>query len=692
MTKMMTKSKASAPLQDALFDLFPVMTTPAPFQALLDALGVGEYAPDHFARGLRSYFADYFTQTAPNKRPQVLSLFAGGGGLDIAFHDAGFEILETVEFEEKFAETLQKNANLGGWLGGTRVVCQDIRAYQPNHELKVDFIIGGPPCQTFSAAGRRAAGVQGTNDPKGMLFAEYVRLLKQLQPKGFLFENVAGLMGAQQGEAWSEIQTAFAGAGYKLFSRLLDAADYGVPQHRERLFIIGLKMDLQQMKDQMKDKSEYKSEYQFPRPTHGPDSSGAVPYYSAQKALEGVFFQDMTMGIGGRYGALLENIPPGLNYSFYTREMGYPYPVFSWRSKFSDFLYKADPETPVRTLKAQGGQYTGPFHWTGRKFSINELKRLQTFPDTYVLVGNQQVQIQQLGNSVPPQLGRILAISIMEQIFDIHLPVSLPRLADNEELGFRKRKRSLTEAYAGKARVALLRLEQEGKLHRFEYPEFEDGEHIRYLGTDFSWLEQGTSEPIPISLNHGGKFWNISADLKWATEEAYSLMVRPTQNDPWALDVDEIILWAGNFSPQNYIALWKSLEEQIKNITGIADLVQLSGYYQYSPKIKIEYRSKTNISQIHIVLSHIVRGDGVGVQVAVESFARVWQMSERQARAVLHELRDWGYEVRNHYTNPQIAKGEYLIPYAFPTLNPQSVQLRKSMDIGIEIGREVKND
>ena len=87
--------------------------------------------------------------------------------------------------------------------------------------------------------------------------------------------------------------------------------------------------------------------------------------------------------------------------------MGHPNPIFAWRSKFSDFLYKADPTTPIRTLKASGGQYTGPFHWCNRRFTITELKRLQTFPDDYEFVGNYAIGQKQIGNSVPPQFAII---------------------------------------------------------------------------------------------------------------------------------------------------------------------------------------------------------------------------------------------------------------------------------------------
>ena len=363
------------------------------FQTLLEALEVqyGPAWPDDFGFALRSWFR------AQGHEPlKALSLFSGGGGLDIAFHDAGFDVLEAVEIERVFAETLRQNSGPGRWFEKANVNNLDIRAFEPEPGLEVDFIIGGPPCQTFSAAGRRAAGVQGTDDPRGTLFWEYVRLLKQLRPRGFLFENVYGVTGAQNGRAWQEIQTSFREAGYRIHSRILDAADYGVPQHRERLFIVGVR----------------EGNYQFPFPTHGPDSPGEQPYYSAGEAVVGADTSGVALKINGQHGHLLGDIPPGLNYSFYTQKLGYPRPIFSWRSKFSDYLYKADPDAPVRTIKAQGGQYTGPFSWENRPFSVPELKRLQTFPEGYHISGGRLNVIKQLGNSVPPQLGRILALSI----------------------------------------------------------------------------------------------------------------------------------------------------------------------------------------------------------------------------------------------------------------------------------------
>ena len=201
------------------------------FSTICDLLGCENNVPawpDRFGDALRNFLCDN------NQTPiRTLSLFSGAGGLDIGFSDAGFEIVSSVEIEEKFCETLELNTGLGKRFEKSTVNCIDIREFTGEGLGKIDFIIGGPPCQTFSAAGRRANGVLGTTDSRGVLFREYVRLLQELSPKGFLFENVYGIVGAQGGEAWKEIIDSFSSGGYKLFYRILDAADYGVPQRRK---------------------------------------------------------------------------------------------------------------------------------------------------------------------------------------------------------------------------------------------------------------------------------------------------------------------------------------------------------------------------------------------------------------------------------------------------------------------------
>lgn len=643
------------------------------FQKMLESLGIsrGLAWPDRFGLSLGVWL-----NQLGHTPIKTLSLFSGGGGLDIAFHDAGFEIVQMVELEAKYVKTLEKNSLPGKWLENSQPICIDIREFFPSADLKVDFIIGGPPCQSFSAAGRRAAGVAGTSDSRGTLFQEYVRLLKTLQPKGFLFENVYGITGAQKGKDWQEIQNAFKEAGYTIHFRVLDAADYGVPQHRERLFIVGLK----------------EGSYLFPYPTHGPDSPGEELFYSAREAVAGVDISDVEEGIKGRYGHLLTDIPPGLNYSFYTKEMGHPNPVFSWRSKFSDFLYKADPEMPVRTIKAQGGQYTGPFSWENRKFTIAELKRLQTIPDNYEIVGNRLVCIEQIGNSVPPQLGRILALSILDQVMGVALPFPMHYMNTTEQLGFRQRKRQMTERYAQKAldAIALLSSTQQPKSTSLT-SRVTNGQIVRFLSSNFTWSEQKVTDSVKINLNYdlNDSCWTITAqtgDTK-EQENLFCIDVLPSgSNEDWVLGTHEVKLCANDLNRHLFTGLWKAFEEKIIEITGMADLVQLSGYYQYDTRISgvMTFHPELKVNLFWRVVQCVVRGIGVATQLSAPELASLWGVKKENVFSYLQDLRSMGYEIRNHNTNPQIPKGEYLIPYVFPTLTPKSVQLRKNLGNGDE--------
>ncbi|MDF5720242.1 MAG: DNA cytosine methyltransferase [Rhizonema sp. PD37] len=643
------------------------------FQNILESLGINRSLtwPDQFGLSLRHWLnqQDY----TPIK---TLSLFSGGGGLDIAFHDAGFDIIQMVELKAQYVQTLKKNSMPGKWLENSQPICIDIREFFPTTNLKIDFIIGGPPCQSFSAAGRRASGVAGTSDSRGTLFQEYVRLLKTLQPKGFLFENVYGMTGTQKGKDWQEIQNAFQQVGYTIHFRILDAADYGVPQHRERLFIVGLK----------------EGNYLFPLPTHGPDSPGFEPFYSAQEAVTSVDISNAEEGISGRYGHLLTSVPPGLNYSFYTVEMGHPHPVFSWRSKFSDFLYKADPHMPVRTIKAQGGQYTGPFSWENRKFTIAELKRLQTIPDAYEIVGNRQVSIEQIGNSVPPQVGRILALSILDQVMGVALPFPMQYMNAEQQLGFRQRKRQMTEKYAQKAKAAITLLSSTKQCTSISSASHENnGQAVRFLSSDFAWTPQKVSDSIKINLKYelNSSGWTITAQTSeiWKEENQFFIDVLPSSdNKDWVLATSKVKLCSQNLDIQLFTGLWKAFEEKLIEITGMADLIQLSGYYQYTPRISriMTFTPELKVNLFWRVVQYVVKGIGVASQLSTQDLASLWGVQAENLFSYLQSLRIMGYEVRNQKTNPQIPRGEYLIPYAFPTLTPRSVQLRKDLGSGNE--------
>lgn len=612
--------------------------------------------PDHFGRIMR----DAIVREDNGKEPiRVLSLFSGAGGLDIGFHDAGFQIIESVEIEKKFCASLAANSGEGRFFSQAKVNCLDIREYHPLFN-DIDFIIGGPPCQTFSAAGRRANGVLGTDDARGTLFQEYARLLATLKPKGFLFENVYGIIGAQGGRPWHDILDYFTRAGYKLFYRVLDAADYGVPQHRERLIIVGLRDGL----------------YHFPRPLFGPDSTDNTPFYSASTAIESAPLDDNGIPpvIGGRYGNLIPEIPPGLNYSYFTEKMGNPNAIFAWRSKFSDFMYKADPDAPVRTIKAQGGQYTGPFHWENRHFTVPEYKRLQTFPDDYIISGGRQTQIQQIGNSVPPQLARILALTIRSQVFNRSIPFRLDSLDEKDVLGFRKRKALLTKQYQAKAKAAL-------KKHTVPAV-LKTGSELLYASLDSSFGFIASSE----RLSHQDYLINVARKkelsvsvISQSSEPAStSITLQIVPADTWTLPYSCISAKGSGDDRLLLTIVWKAIEYTLSSISLKADLVQLSGYYQYPSQISCVLTGD-GLPLSSTILEVITNGAATRKLLSEEEMALKLGTAVADINAIAKQLRKLGYEVRNHNTNSQIPNGYWLIPYEFPTLTPLSVQLRKQV-------------
>ena len=617
-------------------------------------------SPDEFGKAIHEWSSTHIP-----KPIKTLCLFSGAGGLDIGFHDAGFDVVECVELESQFVKSLETNQQKGKYFKGTNIICDDIRNYEPDKNLKVDFIIGGPPCQSFSKAGIRAAGAKGTKDSRGTLFEEYVRVLKQLKPKGFLFENVTGILSAEGGESMKQIISAFENAGYGLTYKVLDTADYGVPQNRERLILVGTR----------------NCGFKFPSPTHGVDSKNSISYYSSGEALVDVKNTDgVESGLGGRFGHLLDEIPPGLNYSYYTERMGHPKPVFAWRSKFSDFLYKSDPELPVRTVKASGGQYTGPFHWDNRHFTVHELKRLQTFPDDYEIVGGRGLGAKQIGNSVPPQFARVLALSILQQVFDIKLPFKLNKLEPHHQLSFRKLKTLRTKYYAEKARVSIANLDEESSSSKVRSKRFVACVRKNKLEV----VKEHDKGYFNINFKVSKNQWKIHVDNGDDSQTAFKLMIKHKENSPLFQKVKKIIILSSSSSLESYFTAWKVFEgELIQN--GIkADLVQLNGYYQYKPIFKIEYDIDFDVipekkKDVWEVLQLMTDDLNIREIRDIDSLCSSYDFSKSKLINVFKELKKIGFEIRNNNTNSEIPHNHYLIPYQFPTLNAQSLQRLKKL-------------
>ncbi len=163
----------------------------------------------------------------------LISLFAGAGGLDLGFEKAGFNVLVANEYDKAIWETYEKNHK-------TKLIRTDIRKTPSAMFPDCDGIIGGPPCQSWSEAG----SLKGINDPRGQLFYEYIRVLKDKQPSFFLAENVKGMMAKRNNDAVDGIVQEFEDAGYNVTIHLLNASDYGVAQDRKRVFYVGFRKDL----------------------------------------------------------------------------------------------------------------------------------------------------------------------------------------------------------------------------------------------------------------------------------------------------------------------------------------------------------------------------------------------------------------------------------------------------------------
>jgi DNA (cytosine-5)-methyltransferase 1 len=353
----------------------------------------------------------------------VISLFSGAGGLDLGVEQAGFRTVAAVEWDEDAADSMEKNRNayfpelrevvrgnlypLATGIGAGVTTRDILKAGGLSTRNRPELLIGGPPCVAFSKSGFWLDWKRDGIDPAASLLQAYTRVLAEAKPRYFILENVNALTFNNRASkpAFDRLLKEIDEAGYKFTWQVLNAADYGVPQARARLFIVGCRK-----RDTLPD---------LPEPTHHgqwerrADTGGPLPHVTTGEVLADLITEpELEEVVRGRWGHLLAEIPPGENYLHYTTERGHPDPIFEWRSRYWSFLLKLNPDRPSPTIQAQPGPNVGPFHWENRRLRVPELKRLFTFPDDYVFVGKRISVQSQLGNCVPP----LLAKRVAEQI------------------------------------------------------------------------------------------------------------------------------------------------------------------------------------------------------------------------------------------------------------------------------------
>lgn len=343
------------------------------------------------------------------KRPRVISLFSGAGGLDIGFEQAGFRTVFATDIWDVACKTLEKNGV------ADEVFCGDVRDINFNvlkeKHGEVDCLIGGPPCPPYSQTRHYLIGkADGFEDEHaGFAVPEFFRAIEELRPKVFLFENVDGFAFKTHRHEFEYLREKSMSLGYNITYKVVNCADYGVPQTRKRFFCVGSLKELPR--------------FVFPEETHADPQKNTdkLPWVTCGEVIsdfDTVTEEEKLQRPGAKDYELLLEIPAGDNYLYFTEKRGYPNPKFRWKSRYWTFLLKLSPDRPSWTIQASFSTNQGPFHWRNRFLRIEELKRIQTFPDEYVLAGDMKEQWRQVGNAVPAKMARVLAAKIKEIYFD----------------------------------------------------------------------------------------------------------------------------------------------------------------------------------------------------------------------------------------------------------------------------------
>lgn len=324
----------------------------------------------------------------------AISLFSGCGGLDIGTQMAGVKVISTLDFEPATIETMNSNA----FFAHAEHHCADVR------NIKGDFysniirqnnpdkliLVGGPPCQPFSKAGYWITNEKrkGVDDERNMV-GEYLRIISEIKPDGFLLENVESILHPTNRPIVDFIDNEIVKMGYHFKRILANAVEYGIPQRRKRVIYLASRHEIEGEPSKLSsDESAHVNVLDW------------IARYDVDS-----LYEDEEDTTGKTYDLELKEVPPGHNYIALSARDGYPNPKFVANKRYWNFLLKLHPLLPSWTIAAQPGPWVGPFHWNNRRLRVHEVAAIQTFPMDYKFVGSRRTIQKQIGNAVPCLLG-----------------------------------------------------------------------------------------------------------------------------------------------------------------------------------------------------------------------------------------------------------------------------------------------
>lgn len=324
---------------------------------------------------------------------RIVSLFAGVGGMDLGFENAGFKIVAANEYEEIICNNYELNhSNL--------LIRGDIRKINASDFPECDGIIGGPPCQSWSEAG----SLKGIEDERGQLFFDYIRILKDKKPKFFVAENVSGMLASRHSNAVRNILHHFDVAGYDVYMELLNAADYEVPQDRHRVFYIGFRKDLN-VKD-----------FVFPKPIENKLNlkdaiwdlqDKAIPSLDKNKTNGDACLAPNHEYFTGSYSSI-----------FMSRNRVRTWDDASYTIQASGRQAPIHPQAPKMVkVETDKFKFDEKHEHLYRRLSIRECARIQTFPDDFIFkYENLNDAYKMIGNAVPVKLAYHVALQIKKYL------------------------------------------------------------------------------------------------------------------------------------------------------------------------------------------------------------------------------------------------------------------------------------